>query len=66
MDYSSVWEVFSKSPSGASCSVGAFPFFSPNQEPAMSWENSGERSWLDVTEVGVTGSWMVIPSMEWL
>lgn len=31
----------------------------------MSLENLGERSWLVVTEVGVTGSWMVIPSGEW-
>lgn len=65
LDYSSVRNAFSKSPSGASHGVGVFPFFSTNQDPAMSLENLGERSWLVVTEVAVIGSWMVIPSMEW-
>ena len=65
LDYSSIQDAFSESLSGASCGVGVFPFFSTNQGPAMSLENLRERSWLAVTEVGVIGSWMVIPSVEW-
>lgn len=52
-DYSVVVNFFLKISSDSLCDFCVFPSFNTNQDEDVSLENSGERSWLEITEVGL-------------